>query len=125
MFKIAIVQFPRHSNDLADNRQLMTSYLEKLAPDSDLVLLPEGWLGPEPLITEDYLEILHDLLAKLKAPGCLMVSGAQYVNADSQKICRGFILSQDRRTQSLMINSSPPRRLASVNLLPRVTSRRW
>ncbi len=96
MFKIAIVQFPRHSNDLADNRQLMTSYLEKLAPDSDLVLLPEGWLGPEPLITEDYLEILHDLLAKLKAPGCLMVSGAQYIDADSQKICRGFILSQER-----------------------------
>lgn len=95
MFKIAIIQFPRNSDDLTCNLQLMTSYFEKIAPDTDLVLLPEGWLGSQPLKMHTYQTILQDLFHLLKAPDCLLVSGAQYVEVNNQNLCRGLILSRE------------------------------
>lgn len=92
--KLAIVQFPRQSNELAPNLDLMTDYLVSAEPDVDVVLLPEGWLGPLLMGHEDYEKIVQDLFVKLRSPDCLLASGAQYLNIGDQKLARGYFISK-------------------------------
>lgn len=95
--KLAIIQFPRRLDDLKSNTELMAGYVARLAADTtdtDVVLLPEGWLGPKLIPLTQYEEIMDQVFSRLKPLNCLLVSGAQYVIVDDQVFCRGLVLSQ-------------------------------
>ncbi|MDH7479446.1 MAG: carbon-nitrogen hydrolase family protein, partial [Syntrophomonadaceae bacterium] len=93
--KLAIVQFPRRQPDRAFSIEHMARCLSAVDPDTDVVLLPEGWLGPSLMEDSEYQATMEELLGQIKAPDCLLASGAQYVKAASGRpLARGFFLSR-------------------------------
>jgi predicted amidohydrolase len=92
--KLAVAQFPRQMYDLAPNLRLMSEYLAGIEPDTDIVLLPEGWMGPLFMGEEENLKLLAELFSRLKAPDCLLATGAQYLEVEGKKIDRGFFISR-------------------------------
>ncbi|RJQ29453.1 MAG: carbon-nitrogen hydrolase family protein [Peptococcaceae bacterium] len=92
--KITIIQFPRKLHDPALNIRLMGEYFQQVPEDSDAVLLPETWLGGEKIPIEQYEETVFSLLAKLKAPQCLLVAGAHYTGSTNHFFSRGFFCSK-------------------------------
>ncbi|NLK52290.1 MAG: carbon-nitrogen hydrolase family protein [Syntrophomonadaceae bacterium] len=93
--KLAMVQFLRQSNDWKTNFSQMAQYLKNLTPEVDIVALPEGWLGTQPMSPEQYEEIMQELFT-LVSRKCLMASGAQYLKVGQEIYCRGLLLSPDR-----------------------------
>lgn len=92
--KLAVVQFPRQISVLDPNIELMTEYLSTISPDTDIILLPEGWMGPLLMEEPDCLNLIQDLYKKISAGDCLLVSGAQYLNIGGRNIARGYFLSR-------------------------------
>lgn len=93
--KLATIQFPRRQPDQAHGIDQMTRYLSALEPDTDVVLLPEGWLGPGIMENAEYRTIMEELFGQIKAPDCLLASGAQYVKEDrGRPLARGYFLSR-------------------------------
>jgi len=92
---LAIVQFPRQGNHLKESTEKMAAYLRETPVTADIILLPEGWLGPAPLEWEAYQEIMFSLLEHITNPAALMVSGAQYIKTDTQIVARGMFLCRD------------------------------
>ena len=99
---LAIVQFPREGEPLHESARKMAGYLKEAPETTDIILLPEGWLGgPAPIEWEKYQEIMFSLLDRLPNPSALVVSGAQYVKTDSRDSCltaRGMFLRQGWKT---------------------------
>lgn len=93
-FTLSIVQFPRQ-NDPEKNIARMEHYLSQLRPNTDLVLLPEDWLGPVVVEFETYLKIVEGLAAKIASRTCLLVSGAQYVRCEGRILSRGIFWGGD------------------------------
>lgn len=92
--RLALVQFPRSARDHEANIRRMTDYLVNTAP-VDVVLLPENWLGPRVIAWADYLAIIEQLAAVLP-PGCLLVSGAQYIQTADGIFSRGLFWTPGR-----------------------------
>lgn len=86
---LAIVQFPRSDNP-EKNAACMAHYLSQIAPDTDLVLLPEDWLGPAVVDFAAYLKIVENLVAEMGNRRSLLVSGAQYVRCGELIHSRGI-----------------------------------
>ncbi|NPV91779.1 MAG: carbon-nitrogen hydrolase family protein [Firmicutes bacterium] len=92
--KLAVIQFPRQTFELDPNIRRMSDYLAAIETDTDIVLLPEGWMGPLFMGEDKNLKILGELFPLIKAPDCLLATGAQYLEIDGQKLDRGFFISK-------------------------------
>lgn len=92
--RLAVVQFPRAARDPEAGIRLMDGYLAECAP-ADIVLLPEDWLGPQVIAWPDYAAVVGKLAAGLP-PGCLLVSGAQYVQTVDGVFSRGLFWAPGR-----------------------------
>ncbi len=95
ILKLALVQFPRSNTDLEKNICQMQVYLTQIAPNTDIILMPEDWLGPNVIGLEQYQEIVEILFQGLKNKGCLLVSGAQYVQHQGRIYSRGMFWGGD------------------------------
>ncbi|WP_051276309.1 carbon-nitrogen hydrolase family protein [Desulfovirgula thermocuniculi] len=91
---LAIVQFPRGDNP-EENVARMAHYLSRITPGTDLVLLPEDWLGPAVVDFEEYFKIVEGLATKVSSRRCLLVSGAQYVRCGGRILSRGIFWGGD------------------------------
>lgn len=99
-FKLAIVQFDRSSAAVEENRLAMSAALTDLAKESDIVVLPEGWLGPQMLLEADYHQLIEILLEQLPGPDVFLVSGGQYVQTDNRILARGYLGSRNGGLQA-------------------------
>ncbi|MGB9793245.1 MAG: carbon-nitrogen hydrolase family protein [Thermacetogeniaceae bacterium] len=93
--KLAIIQFPREKRALEPNISKMKSYLKGVAPDTDVVLLPENWLGSIQIEWSDYQKVVLQMLECLQASKALLVSGAQYIRTGSYCLERGMFISKE------------------------------
>ncbi|ACV62592.1 Nitrilase/cyanide hydratase and apolipoprotein N- acyltransferase [Desulfofarcimen acetoxidans DSM 771] len=90
---ISIIQFERKKLDKEYNLAAMRSFLRCVKKDTDIVLMPEGWLGPDILDMPSYIAVLEFLVQDLPHENCLLVAGAHYVSSGSRVLSRGaFVL---------------------------------
>lgn len=116
-FNLAIIQFPRQGEPLPESTKKMAGYLSEVPAAADLILLPEGWLGPAPLEWETYQEIMLSLLSYLTNPTALIVSGAQYVKTDSHLVARGMFLRQDWSSPVIFEKLFPSQAIGERNFI--------
>ncbi|MCG0278999.1 MAG: carbon-nitrogen hydrolase family protein [Thermanaeromonas sp.] len=87
--KLALVQLRRDERpeyNLERIKQLMPR-----AREADLILLPENWLGPLPVLAEQYFSYLREI-ANLLPRRALLVGGAQYVRIGRRIYSRGAVI---------------------------------
>lgn len=89
---LCTVQFHRGSGNPEINIEKMSGLLENISSPADIILLPEGWLGPQILEHRHYMLMLEEL-KKLLPPGALLVSGAHYVRCREGVISTGAFLN--------------------------------
>ena len=90
VFNLAIVQFYRQDDNIKANLRRMKDYLRILPADTDLVLMPENWLGSKTIEEHAYREMMEELTLLLDSR-YMLASGAQYVlTADGRPISRGL-----------------------------------
>lgn len=84
--KLALVQLCRDGRP-EENLQRIKDLLP-LAREAKVVLLPENWLGPFPVLAEQYFHYLREI-ANLLPRGTLLVGGAQYMQVGRRIYSRG------------------------------------
>ncbi len=88
---ICIVQFDRSSRDPELNMKKMLNMLKSMSRPADIILLPEGWLGPQVLEDNCYSDMLRALQSELPG-GTVLVSGAQYTRYGERIISAGAFI---------------------------------
>ena len=95
---ISIIQFDRKRLDRDYNLASMRSLLRGVKKNTDIVLMPEGWLGTDILDMTSYVRILEHLVEELPHEDCLLVAGAHYVSSGNRVLSRGaFVLPKELR----------------------------
>lgn len=85
MIKLALVQLQR-TQDREENLRRVFNLVK--GQESDVILLPENWLGPEVVPFDQYLSLVRKITATLSRD-TLLAAGAQYVEENGQVISRG------------------------------------
>lgn len=70
----------------------MEEYLAEVPKDTEVILLPEAWMGSQVLTEEKYKELVFQLYKRLPQEGPLLIPGAQYVNMGSKVYSLGMAL---------------------------------
>jgi len=87
---LAVIQFPRRLKEFDTNLTLVKEYASQIK-DSDIVLLPEDWIGTPLISWEEYLNA--SLEVKELLPGnCLLVAGAGFVRVGDTPVSRGAFI---------------------------------